>query len=280
MRSNLRLLLAAASLSAFAAFSSAHAKPILFGMEGAFPPWNLTDSSGNIIGFEVDLMNDICARAKLECKAVAQDWDGMIPALEAGKIDVISDDMSITEERMKRISFSDPYAVVPMSLMSTKDSPLASMAENGKKFDLAASTSENDAMIAHFKEVMKGKSIGVQSSTTMANFLSQTLKDIATISEYKTIDQRNLDLQAGRLDVIMDDYTVLTDMAKKPDMKDYVVAGPRLTGGEFFGIGAGFGIRKSDDELRLKINEALTAAFADGSAKKYMVKWFGVDVSP
>lgn len=279
MKNKMKIILSAYALFAFAGVSMAQAEPIKWGMEGAFPPWNLTDASGNIVGFEVDLMNDICARAKLECVAVAQDWDGMIPALENGKIDIISDDMSITEERKLRINFSDPYARVPMALMAAKESALGAMAENGQVFDLGAPTAESDAAIEHLKEAVAGLNVGVQSSTTLANFATQYLKDVATISEYKTIDQRNLDLQAGRLDVVLDDLTTLADMATKPDMANFAVLGPRFKGG-VFGEGAGFGIRKSDDELRLKINEALAATFADGSAQKYMVKWFGVEVTP
>src|SRR5262249_48346306 len=88
-------------------------KTVVIGMEGAYDPWNLTDSSGKIVGFEPDLIMDVCKRAGLECKIIAQDWDGMIPGLKAGKFDVIMDGMSITDERKKEIDFSKSYAVSP-----------------------------------------------------------------------------------------------------------------------------------------------------------------------
>ena len=94
-------------------------------MEGAYEPWNLTDSSGKIVGFEPDLVMDLCKRAGFECKIIAQDWDGMIPGLKAGKFDVIMDGMSITDERKKEIDFSKPYAVSPGAFLAPKDSPLA-----------------------------------------------------------------------------------------------------------------------------------------------------------
>jgi octopine/nopaline transport system substrate-binding protein len=100
-------------------------KTVVIAMEGAYEPWNLTDSSGNIVGFEVDLANDVCTRAGVECKIVAQDWDGMMPGLQAGKFDVIMDGLSITEARMKQIMFSRPYATTPAVFMARKDSPLA-----------------------------------------------------------------------------------------------------------------------------------------------------------
>ena len=70
-------------------------KTVVIGMEGAYDPYNLTDPSGKIVGFEPDVAMDVCARMKVECKIIAQDWDGMIPGLEAGKFDVIMDGMSI-----------------------------------------------------------------------------------------------------------------------------------------------------------------------------------------
>ena len=114
--------LAAALAAAPAAFAKDW-KTVVIGMEGAYEPWNLTDSSGKIVGFEVDLANDLCKRASVECKIIAQDWDGMIPGLKAGKFDVIMDGMSITEERKKEIDFSKPYAAPPAAFMAAKDSP-------------------------------------------------------------------------------------------------------------------------------------------------------------
>src|SRR5260370_20601111 len=99
-------------------------KTVVIGMEGAYDPWNLTDSSGKIVGFEVDLANDICKRAGVECKIIAQDWDGMIPGLQAGKFDVIMDGMSITEERMKEINFLKPCAALPGAFMVPKQHAL------------------------------------------------------------------------------------------------------------------------------------------------------------
>ena len=99
-------------------------KTVVIGMEGAYEPWNLTDSSGKIVGFEPDLIMDVCKRAGLDCNVIAQDWDGMIPGLKAGKFDVIMDGMSITDERKKEIDFSKSYAVSPGAFLAPKDSPL------------------------------------------------------------------------------------------------------------------------------------------------------------
>ncbi|MAQ97951.1 MAG: amino acid ABC transporter substrate-binding protein, partial [Gammaproteobacteria bacterium] len=86
---------------------------IRIGTEGAYEPWNFTDSAGNIVGAEIDLANDLCERMNAECTFVQQDWDGIIPALTQGKYDVIMAGMSVTDERKKTISFSKAYMTEP-----------------------------------------------------------------------------------------------------------------------------------------------------------------------
>ena len=145
-------------------------KTVVIGMEGAYEPWNLTDSSGKIVGFEPDLVMDLCKRAGFECKIIAQDWDGMIPGLKAGKFDVIMDGMSITDERKKEIDFSKPYAVSPGAFLAPKDSPLANATCAGTLVDLDKDPMERDAAIKGVQAALKGKTLGVQVSTTHAEF--------------------------------------------------------------------------------------------------------------
>jgi octopine/nopaline transport system substrate-binding protein len=254
-------------------------KTVVIGMEGAYEPWNLTDSSGKIVGFEPDLAMDLCKRAGVECKIIAQDWDGMIPGLKAGKFDVIMDGMSITDVRKKEIDFTKPYAVPGAAFLAAKDSPLAKTTGAGALVDLDKDPAAGDAAIKSVQAALRGKTLGVQVSTTHANFAGQYLKDIATVKEYKTTDERDLDLKSGRLDAVLDDYTTVTAAAEKPDAKDLAIVGPRFTNG-VFGIGAGMGIRKSDADLTAKFDKALAEAIADGSVKKYSEQWFKVDVTP
>ena len=254
-------------------------KMVVIGMEGAYEPYNLTDPSGKIVGFEPDLAMDVCARIKVECKIIAQDWDGMIPGLQAGKFDVIMDGMSITDERKKQIDFSAPYASVPAALATAKASPLAKLAGAGKLVNFDKDKAAGAATLKSLREALKGKTIGVQVSTTHANFASDHLKDVATIKEYKTTDERDLDLKSGRIDAVLDDETAIVAMLGKDDAKDFTVFGPRLTGGDF-GVGVGMGIRKSDADLTAKFDKAIKAAFADGSIKKYSLKWFKIDTTP
>ena len=89
--------------------------------EGAYPPWNATDSSGELVGFEVDLAKELCQRMDVECEVVAQDWEGIIPALQAGKYDAIMAGMNITEKRAAVIDFSSPYVQEAGSFGVAKD---------------------------------------------------------------------------------------------------------------------------------------------------------------
>jgi len=254
-------------------------KTVVIGMEGAYDPWNLTDSSGKIVGFEPDLAMDLCKRAGLTCTIIAQDWDGMIPGIKAGKFDVIMDGMSITDDRKKEIDFSKPYAVSPGAFLAPKDSPLAKAPDAGKLVDLDKDKAGGEAAIKGVQAALKGKTLGVQVSTTHANFAGQYMKDGVTVKEYKTADDRDLDLKSGRIDASLDDYPVMVATASKPDASEIAVVGPRFIGGAF-GAGTGMGIRKTDADLTAKFDKALTEAIADGTVKKLSEKWFKVDMTP
>ena len=110
-------------LFSFLLISSANADNIKIGTEGAYPPWNSKDASGNLIGFEVELANVLCKNMGHNCTIVEQDWDGMIPALQGKKFDAIMAGMSITDERKKVISFSQGYAdeVASLAVMGSSN---------------------------------------------------------------------------------------------------------------------------------------------------------------
>ncbi len=88
--------------------AAAQEKTVKIATEGAYAPWNFTGAGGKLEGFEIDLANDLCARMKVKCEIVAQDWDGIIPALQAKKYDAIMAGMNITDKRLETICFSRP----------------------------------------------------------------------------------------------------------------------------------------------------------------------------
>ncbi|MEZ0168156.1 lysine/arginine/ornithine ABC transporter substrate-binding protein [Microvirga sp. TS319] len=260
--------------------ATAQDRTVKIAVEGAYAPWNFTGAGGKLEGFEIDLANDLCARMKMKCEIVAQDWDGMIPALNAKKFDAIMDAMTITDERRKSIAFSDRYADSPNGFLVARDSPLAKMPGTGQAYNLSSQPAEAEKAIEAIKPLLKGKTIGVQVSTIQSAFVDKYLKDSADIREYKTVEQHDLDLAAGRLDAVFAGATQIMGTLEKPDFKTgYALVGPSLTGG-VLGGGIGIGLRKDDTELKAKFDEAIHAAITDGTARNLSMKWFKVDVTP
>jgi octopine/nopaline transport system substrate-binding protein len=250
---------------------------ITIATEGAYAPWNFTGPDGKAAGFEIDLANDLCARMKVKCTIVIQDWDGLIPALNVGKFDVIMASMFITDKRLEVINFSRPYAIDPSSFAVNKTSALAKSDLTGK-FDL---DNEPAALptIEKLKPLVKGLIVGVQAATANLQFLRKYFDGVVEIREYKTTEQHDLDLAAGRVDALFAQSTALAATLDKPEFASFTLAGPGFLKG-VFGRGTGAGIRKKDTVLVGMFNEAIGAAIADGTIKKLSLKWLKADVTP
>ncbi len=249
--------------------------------EGAYEPWNLVQPDGKLGGFEVDLANELCKRMKVECTIVQQDWDGMIPALTAGKFDGIMAGMSITPDRLKVIDFSRAYASAPAGFLVQAQGGLAHLPGTGRVLNLAVDDPTNKQAIDDMRAMLKGKTIGVQVATIHANFLDKYFKDVATIQEYKTTEQHDLDLMSGRIDAVFADTSYLAGTLAKPEGKDLTLAGAQLRGGDIFGKGVGVGLRKTDPDLKTMLDAAIQAAAADGTLKTLQGKWFKtIDMTP
>ncbi|HEX2553175.1 MAG TPA: lysine/arginine/ornithine ABC transporter substrate-binding protein [Microvirga sp.] len=247
--------------------------------EGAYAPWNFTGPNGKLDGFEIELANEICARAKVKCEIVAQDWDGIIPALQAGKYDAIMAGMNITDKRLEVINFTRPYAATPHGWGVMKDSPLAKLPGTGNTVSFEADPEGAKKAIEAWKPLLKGKTVGVQTSTVNSQFLEKYLKDTITIREYKTTEQHDLDLSAGRLDAIFAGHGALAATKEKPEFKDMVIAGTGMRG-DVLGRGVAVGMRKADAELKTLLDDAIKAVIADGTLKTLSQKWFKIDATP
>jgi octopine/nopaline transport system substrate-binding protein len=259
--------------------AAAQQRTVKIATEGAYAPWNMTAAGGKLEGFEIDLANELCNRMKVKCEITAQDWDGIIPALQAKKYDAIVAGMSITDERMKVIDFSQPYANDPNGLLVPKNSDLAKMPGAGQRYSLNTQEAEAQKAIDGMKSLLKGKTIGVQGSTTHANFAEKYLKGTIEVREYKNTEAHDLDLAAGRIDGVLADSATLRGTLDKPEFKDFVIVGPGFTGG-VLGRGVGVGLRKDDAELKKMFNDAIAAAIADGTVKRLSEKWFKGDLTP
>ncbi|EPJ53706.1 MAG: hypothetical protein OFPI_09610 [Osedax symbiont Rs2] len=258
--------------------TAASADVVRFATEGAYPPWNSLGSSGELVGFEIDLYKDLCDRAKLECTMQQTPWEGIIPSLNAGKYDVIMAALSITEKRLKKIGFSRSYAATPAIFVVNKDSALASFKVSSTNVSLAeldsAEQASFDAVIAAFK----GKKIGAQQGTIHLDFLKEYLKDDATIKSYPSQEELDLDLQAGRVDIAFAAMSYWHPLFAKKAGSNFLAIGPGFSEG-LFGEGVGLGVRKADTELADKLNVAINSAIDDGTISKLAIKWFGFDSS-
>jgi octopine/nopaline transport system substrate-binding protein len=244
--------------------------------EGAYAPWNFTTADGSLAGFEIDLMHDLCERMNAECELVAQAWDGIIPALQAGRYDAIMAGMSITDARKEVISFSRAYVVTPGRFVVTRDSPFADFSTEVDYVQMDEIDDEEQATIDAVVETFRGNVIGVQTATTHENFLRQYLGDDVEIRSYDTQENLDLDLQAGRIDAALASMGYWVPLLESDAGQDLIMVGPSFAGGPF-GAGVGVGIRQADTGLVEKFDEAITAALEDGTISALAEQWFGFD---
>ena len=260
------------------------AEKIKIGTEGAYPPWNSKDASGNLIGFEVELAQELCAIMKYECTIVEQDWDGMIPALVMRKFDAIMAGMSITAERQKTITFSQGYADEVASLAVMKGSSLEGM-ETPEGINLSLGGSDDKKALKTLTGALAGKTVCTQTGTIHQNFLESGDVGSVNVRTYKTQDEVNLDLTSGRCDVALAAAVAFTDYADKSG-KPVVLVGPTFSGGAF-GNGVGVGIRQASDsaigkrdaKILKDFNKAINKARKQGIISKLAIKHFGFDAS-
>ncbi len=235
-------------------------KLVRIGVEGAYPPFSYTTADGKLEGFDIDIARALGKAMGVEIKLVAQDWDGIIPALMARKYDAIIASMSITEERKKKVAFTNKYYQTPAKFIC-------------KKGTIDDFTREQVA------DATAGKKIGVQRATTHDNFISDNGGEGVEIKRYATQDEAYMDLVAGRVDMLLADSVATSDgFLKKPEGQDYQFVGPSLTETKYFGEGAGIAIRKKDKDLVEMFNKAIVQIRSDGTYKSIQDKYFDFNV--
>ena len=217
----------------------ASAQTIRMGTEGAYPPYNFINDSGQVDGFERELGDELCKRAGLTCEWVTNEWDSIIPNLVSGNYDTIIAGMSITEERDKLIDFTQDY--IPPS-------PSLFVALSGASVDL------------------KGGVIAAQTATIQAGFIAASG---ATLVEFATPDETIQAVRNGEADAVLADGDYLMPIVGESNGELAVV------GQESIGGGVGMGIRESDGELKAKMDKAIGTMKADGTLNTMIKKWFG-----
>ncbi len=240
----------------FSAIQAEEAMTLRIGTEGAYPPFNYFTSDGELAGFDIEIGKALCEKIKAQCNFVAQDWGGIIPALLAGKYDVIIASMFITDKRKQQVDFTQPYQKSAMTFVVEKSSSMTDFSP----------------------EALAGKTIGAQASTTQGEFLSAAYPN-SDIRLYPTQDAVNLDLISGRLDAQVGDMIPMLDWTQKSeDGSCCKIAGAPITDPKYVGDGVGIALRQEDDALRQKLNVALDEIVSDGTYKTINDKFFTVNI--
>lgn len=250
----------AGALLALGSLSAQAQDAIKFGVaDEPYPPFASKDASGKWVGFEMDLMDAVCAEMKAKCELVPVAWEGIIPALQAKKIDVIWASMLITEKRKEIIDFSDKYYDTPHMFIGPKSVKVDACPETGI-----------------CKDWMKGKAIGVQISTAHANYSKKAFGDVAEVRTYDKQDNVNADLVAGRVDIVLADAVAMDYFLKSDEGKDFEKKG-FAPNDPLYGAGVGAGVRKEDTTLKGNLNAAIKAVRTNGTYKQINDKYFNFD---
>ncbi|NJM82577.1 MAG: transporter substrate-binding domain-containing protein [Tabrizicola sp.] len=221
-----------------------------------YPPFASPDASGNWVGWEVDFINAVCAAGEMQCVITPVAWEGIIPSLTGGQIDAIMASMSITEERMKTIDFSDKYYNTPAVIITAKGSGLTPDAAG-----------------------MAGKIIGVQVSTIHEAYAQKHFPEAAEIKTYQTTDEGFQDLAAGRIDASQADSIAIDAFLASDVGKACCEAiGAVADDPSILGLGVGVGLRKGEDELKAKFNAAIAKVIADGTYDEISKPYFASSI--
>lgn len=232
--------------------SQAQEAPTKVAVEGIFPPFNYLDSNNTLQGFDVEIANALCDEARLNCEFVAQDWDGMIPNLLAGKYDTIISSMSMSTERKEKVKFTARYYDSPSVFIVQKSSPLKRMQAG----DLA------------------GKKLGVTSSTAQASFANDHYGGAERIV-YPSSPDLYKALEAKKVDVILEDKLAIYDWLTNTKAGSCCeFRGEDIKDPKYFGEGAGIAVRPDDTDLLQRLDQALQKIQTDGTYDRINAKYF------
>jgi polar amino acid transport system substrate-binding protein len=250
-----KLLLAAAATLALSAAAQAEAVKVGVAAE-PYPPFSSPDASGNWVGWEIEIIDAVCAAAGMECVVTPVAWDGIIPALTSGQIDAIMASMSITEERKKTIDFSDKYYNTPTVIAAAKGSGITPTPEG-----------------------LAGKVIGVQVATVHEAYVNAYFAATAAeVKVYQTQDEANQDLAAGRIDATQADSIALEAFIASDAGACCEIVGAVADDPAILGLGVGVGLRQGDEELKAKFNAGIAKIREDGTYDKITAGYFASSI--
>jgi polar amino acid transport system substrate-binding protein len=215
------------------------------GSDTAFPPMEFSDEAGGYKGFDVDLCTALAHKMGLKLQVVSTAWDGIIPGLQGDRYDIIMSAMSITEERLPQVNFTDAYLPGILAITAPIDAPVTSAEE------------------------LAGKIVGVQVDTT-GQFAVEEIEGVKEIKKYPDILTAFQDLAAGRVQAVVNDEPVNAYIIETNE--DYK-AKYANTGGIVVVNDYGYAIKKGNTDLLEAMNAALAELMDEGIYQKICDKW-------
>ncbi|MBO5571398.1 MAG: amino acid ABC transporter substrate-binding protein [Ruminococcus sp.] len=223
---------------------------LVLGLDASFPPMGFTDESNEIIGFDIDVAQEVCNRMGVELVKQPINWDTKEEDLKVGKIDCIWNGMSINPARAEAMNLSEPYMKNEMIFVVPADSEVKSMDD------------------------LEGKTVGVQTGSTAQEILEAWEKfDTITESPLEENVTALSQMELGFSDAVFLD-SVVANYFITSNNKDYVVLDGNLEAEEY-----AVGFRKEDQALRDEVQKTLSEMKADGALGEISTKWFGSDVT-
>jgi polar amino acid transport system substrate-binding protein len=221
---------------------------LVLGLDDTFAPMGFRDEKGNLVGFDIDLANEIAKRIGVNLEFQPIDWSMKENELNAGNIDFIWNGYTITAERKEKVAFSTPYLENSQIIVTLADSPVKTKADlSGKIVAVQAESSALDAINAD----------------------SEFVNSLKEVVEFSTNNEAFIDLEAGRSDAMVVDEVLARYYMKQKGQEKYKVLEEDL-GDEEYGVG----MRKDDTELLDKVNKAFEDMRKDGTYDEIYSKWF------
>jgi len=227
------------------------AETLRIGTEADYFPFNYLDGNGQLAGFDTDIARALCDALQATCEFIQTPWDNLIPDLLDRRFDIVIASMSITEERKARVAFSNPYYRTPMQFIARRGAY-----ERADPQTLAASR------------------IGVLRGTTAHAYVRDRLGLEGNLRLYATQDDSQRALMRGELDFLLADSFVLWRFTNASEGKEFGFVGSPIHIDE----GIGVALRKEDEDLRKRINRAITRIRLDGTYQKINARYFPFDI--